>query len=231
MLVHTSRRLSQGQVVLPDDINRSVAQISETFNGGLGQHNMPVAVLTTNKFEVMALDNTTWSSIGVVSSYGPCNSFHMSDSTVAGDNTDLASIPLTDGGFKPGWNKLSAIMNEGARLRFTSQEGMLKGNALIAWERRMGHYDSGGGIYVPEGEDLWVEFSVWVNDVMVMQSGPLYPRRSTLDLPFVTPIGSGDCVIEVCWKAITEILDSSNTEPDQNLNFYSAQTSCRNQYR
>jgi hypothetical protein len=230
MLIHTPRRIAASQVVLPDDINYQQSQTVQTFNGGLGQHNMPVGKITNAKLAPMVIDNTTWASIDVVSSYGPCNSFHVTDTGVSGANTAVGSIDLASDSHLPAWNSLQDVVTTGAELRFTSQEGMLRGNALIAWERRLGYYFNGAS-WIPEGRNMFVMFSVFVNGLQIMETGPLYPRRSTVDLPFITPIGSGDCHVAIKWRAITTPLEATNTEPDQTLNIYSVQLSARNQYR
>jgi hypothetical protein len=144
-----------------------------------------------------------------MSTYLPTQSYHISSFNAINENTqdDIVGTPgdyITDwevDSWLPFWNEFDGV---NSTLMFNSKEGMLYGGVTISCERRAGReYQTGNGIGATYtiGQDALYKIGIFVNGILVADSGSMAIGGYTLDIPFAIPIGTEYCEVEVKWKA------------------------------
>lgn len=203
-----SRMYTKGRVVakdvllaepVSDEINQAVAEL----NGGLDGNNMPLESLVRAKFA--APETTT-----IVGPPAQDNRVYPSQAYYISENCNTSdSIPVTD--WQMGWNKFEVLAGGGSTtgfvLDFEAVEGMIKGEACIDFEHRQSYFLFGYRIenlstIVALVKDQHIgELGVFVNDVLVARTGPLWIAcgRHSYVIPFACPIASGPTHIDVRW--------------------------------
>ncbi len=203
-----------------DHVNLEVQQLKGTWNGNLDGNNILPNSIDSSLFvsRVEATDGTFDISRGQFSDY---YSGFESD-------TPLGSINLrTNTVFAHGiWNEITSTNFN--RIDFTAlKEGVLYGDFIIDWERRRGHQSVAS--YLAGDDATWnQEFGIFFDDKLISTSGPLFPRRDTLCLPFHTEVSSGTHSLELKYKAESFALGASYTTYDQTFSIYTVGLHCRN---
>jgi len=233
-----------GDIILIDRQNDEINQAVGELNGSLDQNNMPLN--SVDRTLIIAPTTTVVVGPPAQTSYTyQSQAYHIA--TVC--NTTV-SLPVTE--WSMGWNAFEASSNatnrSGFVLDFTAQEGMLKGEAVIDFEHRQSYYiywkNVGGAAGFTQNikDQHTGELGVFVNDVLVARTGPVYIAcgRHTYTIPYATPVKSGPVHVDVRW-----LIDYKNIEqvfavgviydPAVNqiypIQVYSRMLWCRNQYR
>jgi hypothetical protein len=233
-----------GDIILVHPQNNEVNQAVGELNGSLDQNNMPLD--TVDRTRLVAPVQTVIAGPPAQTNYVyPSQAYYIAEVC----NTKV-SIPVDL--WSMGWNAFEASSNLSSRsgfvLDFTAQEGMLKGEAVIDFEHRQSYF-----LFVARVENLSTvqalvkdqhtgELGVFVNDVLVARTGPLYIAcgRHTYTIPYATPVKSGPVHVDVRWiidfKNIRKIFTAGTTysigvNQIYTVQVYSRKLWCRNQYR
>lgn len=199
-------RMKSADIILTDPQNDEINQTVGELNGGLDQHNMPLDSIGRSKLQPgvktvvagpPAYESTVW----------PSQAYHIAEHSGAAGTLDVTQWQM-------GWNKFelgAGTDKNGFVLDFVSQEGMLKGEACVDFEHRQSYFLFA---FHPTPEDpiVWQygasikdehtgELGVFVNDVLVARTGPLWIAcgRHSYVIPFSTPIGAAPCHVDVRW--------------------------------
>lgn len=219
---------------------------AQQVNGKMGQNNMPLDSVDNNKLSDGLVQTNVYGD-NTVSSYLPTQSYHVN--TFISDNedttVDVIGAPqdyLTNwetNSWDPFWNSFA---DENSTLKFVSKEGMIYGDVNLSGERRIGrvHYSDGDnpGATVFTGLGGWWRIGVFVNGVLVADTGEIQVGGYSIDLPFSTPIGSEYCEVEVKWMAnqdlyqdLPGIVGTINNDDFQKFICAGIHLFARNQYR
>lgn len=179
----TEKTIASKNVTRSDDINKEFAGSLGQFNGNLDQHNMPLQTVNRNKTStpVLYTNNNTTGVIGPFGAHYVCGPYE--------DQIDFDAITNT---VYAGWIR----PDDDFICEFTAIEGMLIGSVTICGEKKSVH----SGL-AEVGEDYWFSFGVFINGSLVGETGKIFARTYTVDLPFGTPIGNGSVQIDVRFMA------------------------------
>lgn len=202
----TERRIAAAGTAKARDVSEEMAAIAREVNGNLDQHNIPVASIGRAKLRngTVAEPGATLSTYLATSSYHR-SLFFQADGTTAQDTLD----PGADE-FGMAWVPLADLTNSdhGTVLEFTGREGMLTGQAVVDFELRNNFVRVTSTLpsisYATRHLDDYIQLGVFVNGVLVADSGPISPRRFTLDLPFCCPAPPGEVRVETRVKLVVQ---------------------------
>lgn len=184
----TQRTVLTGSITQADDLNFEVNGALAEFNGRLDQHNMPLLSVVSASLTANVLVNEQ----PTVGSQGVFNAHYY-----AGPYTTAFTVDGDDGDVGVGWNDMPTTCS----VSFQAKEGMLKGAAVFTAERYPPIYITGGTTTELDMSTYWWEAGVFVNNNLVGQSGRIYGRKFTVDLPFGCPIGNEDAQVDVRWQS------------------------------
>ena len=191
---------SAGDIILVQPQNEEINQAAAELNGGLDQNNMPLNSLLRIKCTPPVV--TTVASPQQTSIKYASQAYYFTE-----ESTNVTQIPYTQ--WTLGWNKFEVLASaadiNGWFLDFESVEGMLKGESCIDLEFRQSFRarENGAGAEAYRIPDKHRgELAVFVNDVLVGRTGPLWFScgRNSYVLPFGCAIGSGPCHVDVRWS-------------------------------
>jgi hypothetical protein len=234
-----------GDIILVHPQNNEINQAVGELNGSLDQNNMPLN--SVSRVELVAPVVTVIATDPAQTNYVyPSQAYYLAQKC-----SSSVSLPVST--WSLGWNSFEAAGSAGDRtgfvLDFVAQEGMLKGEALIDFEHRQSYYlfhkNIGGGDagFIAKVKDQHTgELGVFVNDVLVARTGPVYIAcgRHTYTIPYATPVKSGPVHVDVRWlidyKNVEQVFSAGviyNVGVNQiyPVQVYSRQLWCRNQYR
>lgn len=203
MRTYTERSIVEGGAAKADDLNREYVGAVRQINGGIGQHQVPLEGVAHAHFQPPALvtpaayDNT-------VSVTGPANNWHRTVDNNMAIELDPSGDALT--GWTPIYTVATNRITAGSVIEFIAREGMLRGSWQIDFERRTSYISrNDGAITFPytHRED-WTRFGIFRNGTLIADSGNIYPKRFTLDLPFSCPVADGYTRLEVRFRAKTQ---------------------------
>ncbi len=219
-----------------ENLNDNLISVLQEYNGGLDGQNMPVEAITADHF----VDATTSRSlvgiceyseyIGTLQSYYQKKLWNVSE-TALDIWTPVESIQLNSVSWTRGWNRLSAFGTfSDLDLNFNADEGMLTGCAVVDFHRGTDMVyinDGGAAIWVLAGSELTMEWGVFVNNILIAQTGKIYPGRETVQLPFKIPTGSQNITVDIRWRTLNYIVDDDEFDPEGQaaLFVYSGSTS------
>ena len=241
----TDKPLHQFDQVKTDNITTNLDKYLDEVNGGLDANNLPVLSIDETKLKEPTIPQPGTSGlISKDSAAFPSQAYYFTKRRTVeeGSNTiwePILSVDLDQDTWSAGFNKLADLDSnwQNFPLQFEAREGMLVGCAVIDWEHgnNVFNVDDGGGNIVPRGRgnDWWTEWAVYVNNILVVRSGFIYPRRHTTQLPFAVACGSQpvqiDCRVKInTWRA-SGSPSSATTSTD--FKVFSAQIWTRNHYR
>lgn len=209
MKTRITKPLHQFQQVKADNLNDNLVNIVEEYNGGLDGQNMPVEGVTVEHLKsadvIVSNANSTFSTMnGVVQDYNQVSNWNVVEGGLD-VWTPRGSVDLDTADWSRGWNQLRTVTNfEDTSLSFDASEGMITGCAVIDFhhgvDRIKAIVESGPAFSVFRGHDWWSEWGVFVNNVLVAQTGKIYPRRITTQLPFKVAVGTQNVTIDLKWK-------------------------------
>ena len=229
----------QSHVVTPRALDTNVRGVVSEANGGLDSLNMPVESLEhTNFLEARIIDKSTTDLDG-----GEFNGETQTYSTLKRWNVDnaipyydpLVTFDLKSESWTKGWNRLTDINSKFSdfELEVECKEGMLTGHAVISF-RHGYELDFVEGLPTIIGEDWWTRWGIFVNDVLVAETGECYARLETLVVPFSVPVGTQKVVVDLRWQSITTyaVEDPDYVgDPSQPLEIFGSTMWVRNTFR
>lgn len=253
---YTTRQIAASQAIKADDLNRELTDAARQFNGGIDQHQVPLEAIVRTKIAPPEVDYPE-TYTGTKSTYGASSSYHRSVKQSDDEDTPDVTIDPGEDDATAGWRSLwplrSVPTTDGVVLELTAREGMIRGEFHVDVERRLSYLrknDTVGGpdIWISIGKLNWLRFGVFANGSLIADTGLIYPRRTTVALPFAAPAPAGYCRIEAMFiqNTLFQIAENDPTDepylsyPDTGnesaarykpINFFSTYMWARNQYR
>lgn len=232
----------QNTMVVIETVNVNPSLYENETNGGLNGQNIPVESLTHIKFEAPTNSTVTTAKSITTSFQGQTQQYKSAsrwNKDFAADFfTALASFDLKTEDWNKGWNRLEEVSNfDEVVLDINCKEGMLNGLAQINFRHGFDvvSYTSGDTtINATVGEDWWTRWGLFVNDVLIAETGKCYPRLENLVIPFSIPVGSQAVRIDLRWKSITTnalLIPTYTSDPTTPLEIFGAEIWARNTYR
>jgi hypothetical protein len=238
----TDKPLHQFDQVKTDNITANLDKYLDEFNGGLDSNNMPVERITQDHIKLPTNPGATGGPVIKNSIIFETQAYHETYRTYnqsggASDIYDPVLVVDPDSDFwSAGFNRLAELDTAGGfdnfPLQFDAKEGMLIGCAVVDWEHGNDVYDVTAGPR-GRGNGWWTELQVYVNNVGVVRTGRIYPRRHTTQIPFAVPCGSQPIQIDVRVKLNNWFVAGAPSLQGHATEFkvFSARIWCRNQYR
>lgn len=197
--VFTKGPQGSGDIVLSQPQNEEINQSAAELNGGLDQNNMPLISVSRAKMVVPV--TTTVASPNQTSIVYQSQAYYFTEESA---NQTI----ITKDSWSVGWNKFEVLASaadiDGFFLDFQSVEGMLKGETCLDLSMRQSYklIRSGGVDYSRITDNHEGEIGVFVNDVLVARTGPIWLScgRHSYVLPYACAIGSGPCHVDVRWR-------------------------------
>ena len=196
--------IDQFDAVTPDTINENIDGVLSEFNGNLGANNMPVVSVTQDNLvapELLYNISGPVNKFGVkyaTQAYHSCERWGWDNGKGYGEKPDT-ELDLKNTAWRRGFNNISELTDyENFYSEFDAKQGMLTGQVTVDWEHGVNvFFISALAKRVAYGWKQWSEWGVFVNNVLVARSGPIYPRRHTTCIPFSVPVGSQNVRIDV----------------------------------
>lgn len=219
------------------NVNPSIYQ-NETL-GGLDGSNIPVQSLTHLDF-IAPTATTTITANSITTDWKGQTQRYKSVSRYNKDFgadvwTSLVDYDLKSQDWNKGWNRLTDISSGFSEvvLSLDTEEGMLNGCAQISYRHGFNVITDSSINYVV-GQSWWTRWGVFVNDVLVAETGNCYPRLQNLVIPFSIPVGSQSVRIDLRWKSTTTAalnISGYTNDPTTELEIFGAEIWARNTYR
>jgi len=246
---YTTRTLLPLGQAKEEDFNFEIMGSLQEFNGQLDQHQLPLQQITFDKIK-QPTSSTQYASVdGSYTSYMTTQSYSQTEHVV-GNTLARLEFNNTLWNGPNAWIRLRDVLLDdsvnvgGAQLTFNALEGMLVGCAVIDFFFDPGEYIFTTGEpaltayrLIAYDEPYYIEWGVFIDDVCVSQSGAIWPRRMTLNLPFNAPTSSKLCKIDIRFKiAFYDTVGDSqqsgyNVDREQGLQYQGGNLWVRNQYR
>lgn len=201
-----------GDIILVDPQNNEINQAVGELNGSLDQNNMPLN--SVGRAQIVPPAYTS-----IVGPPAQQNYVYPSQAYYVAEACNTYYINVDE--WTLGWNAFESSAfpsnRSGWVLDFVAQEGMLKGEAVVDFTHRQSYFlfyynslttPAAGWIEIVRDQHKG-ELGVFVNDVLVARTGPLYIAlgRFTYTIPYATPVKSGPVHIDVRW-----LIDYKNEE-------------------
>jgi hypothetical protein len=229
----------QYTMVVPDTVNLNPSLYLNESEGGLDGQNMPVDSLLHTHFVDPTTSTTTTANTITVFFKGQTQQYksveRWNKDFAADEFTELLNYNLKTSDWSKGWNRLAELTDfDELILELDAEEGYLNGVAQINYRHGMQVVNE-GGINYTVGEDWWTRWGIFINDVLVAESGNAYPRLENLVIPFSIPVGSQKLSIDLRWKSITtdalDVPGYTGSDPTTDLEIFGAEIWARNTYR
>lgn len=248
---YTTRTLLPLGQAKEEDFNSEIMGAVQEFNGQLDGHQLPLNQITAAHLKQPTSSIQYLNYDGTYSSYMTTQSYHQTEHSVG---ANLARLEFNNNLWNGpnAWIRLRDVLIDdgvnvgGAQLTFNALEGMLVGCAVIDFFFDAGEYEytvSQGGTsltayrLVGYDEPYSIEWGVFIDDVCVSQSGLIWPRRMTLNLPFNAPVSSKLCKIDIRFKInfkdtlVDSTLAGYDLIREQGMQYNGGNLWVRNQYR
>jgi hypothetical protein len=214
MPVYDPTPIMSGSILDPDAINLQTSTVASAYTRGRGYHEMPLTGVGIAPLEQRTYQSTDFDiSRGVFSDVYSFSRFQTTSSVET-------SVSLRTGSINAGgWTTIASI---GAvadpRTLDAVPTSVLLGHSFISFSRRYGYVSP--GLTVSQGDGNWTTFGVFVDGTLVKQTDKIYPRVTTVVIPWVLPTQGGDMTVELKFKASYTELNSSNTRVLQDVNIF-----------
>ena len=213
--MYTTGRIKAADIILAVPYNGEINQSVGELNGGLDQNNMPLDSVNRGKL-VPPVSTAIVTSPQQVNYVMPSQDYYLAEQCLEFVDP-LSGITVSAEQWSLGWQKLESLPGndkDGFVLNFTATEGMIKGEACIDAEMRQSCYvyeassppanpgdPTVSTIIENIKDDHRGEFGVFVNDLLVARTGPIWMAcgRHSYVIPYSCPIASGACHIDVRW--------------------------------
>ena len=204
--------------VKPENINDNTRAVIGEYNGRLDGQNFPVDTIDKLKFAPPTLTSQSTANVYGFKHEGQTQDYHF----VRRWNTyeqgqdihrPLVTFDLQNNSWSSGWNNISdidAAFND-LVLEFEAKSGTLNGCFDIDFRHGTDmilNHQSTATIW---SNDWWSRWGLFCNDILIAETGRVYPRLQNLSIPFKIFVGTQPVRLELKWQTI-------NTSPNQELN-------------
>lgn len=220
MKVFTQVGQNNHDQVKPENINNNTRAVIGEYNGRLDGQNFPVDTIDKLKFAPPTLTSQTTVYKYGFKFEGQTQDYHFvrrwkgyGGDTGTDIHTPLHSLDLQNSSWSSGWNSLADVDSkfEQVVLEFEAKNGMLHGCFDINFRHGTDiilNHQSSATIW---SNDWWSRWGLFCNDILVAETGRVYPRLESLSIPFKFFVGTQPVRLDLRWQTI-------NTSPEQDLN-------------
>lgn len=230
-------------IVNSDALIQNTSAYANELNGKLDSDNLPLRSLNADKFADPAVTDASttkyfsenWEAETQQYWELGCTSLWLEQEQAVGTIWEpFTSHNLITDDWGKGWNDVRVIDGcDFFRFDLDTKEGMLNGAISIDFSHGANVVYS-EPLYFLTGIDWWTQWGVFVNGVLVADSGKCMPQGQNIVLPFSIPVGNGQVYVEVKFKTTTtNALNVSGYtgDPTTNLDIWGISGWCRNTWR
>ena len=197
--------------VKPENINDNTREVVGEYNGKIDGQNFPVATVDKLKMAPPTLTSTSTANVNGFSHVGQTQDYHrVRRWRVLDSGTDihtpLINFDLQTNSWSSGWNNLTEIdttFNDFV-LEFEAESGTLSGCFDVNFRHGVDRIQSGvsPNPIVSWSINWWARWGLFCNDVLIAETGRIYPRLLNVSIPFKIFVGSQPVRLELKWQAI-----------------------------
>ena len=199
--------------VKPENINDNTRTVVGEYNGRLDGQNFPVDTIDKLKLAPSTLTSQSTSNVYAFKHVGQTQDYHFVRrwNTYEGSiniHLPLYNFDLQNNSWSSGWNNLEdidAAFND-LVLEFEAESGTLNGCFDINFRHGFDVLDFTQNNPAVFGNDWWSRWGLFCNDVLIAETGRVYPRLSNLSVPYKLFVGSQPVRLELRWQ-------TNNTPP------------------
>lgn len=230
MKVYTQHGQKRFDQVKPDSINDNTKSTIGVYNGRLDGQNVPVASIDNTKFIPCNVTSNNTADLYAFAWTGQTQDYYFIrrwqdlEETSDGIHKPLVFFNLLSDDWSSGWNNITEVDSTFSEfiLNLNSQSGTLSGCFDINFRHGVDVQEVSGVIY-NIGMEWWTRWGLFCNDVLIAESGRVYPRLESLSIPFSISVGTQPIKLELKWQTVsTEDRPAGGTEPFGKLEIYGA---------
>ena len=204
--------------VKPENINDNTRAVVGEYNGRLDGQNFPVDTIDKLKLAPATLTSQSTVNVFGFKHVGQTQDYHFVRrwNTYEGSiniHQPLYNFDLQSNSWSSGWNNLGDIDSafNDLVLEFEAESGTLNGCFDINFRHGVDRLETALTPVIQSwSSDWWSRWGLFCNDVLIAETGRVYPRLENLSVPFKLFVGSQPVRIELRWQTI-------NTNPQSDL--------------
>ena len=207
MKVYTQQGQKRFDQVKPESINDNTQAVVSVYNGRIDGQNFPINTLDKLKFVPSTITSTSTANVYGFAFGGQTQDYYFVRrwNTYEGSvniHLPLLSFDLNASNWSSGWNNLRDIHStfNDFILQFESTEGTLTGCIDIDFRH-------GVDIVLATtdwNQKWWTRWGLFCNDILIAESGRVYPRLENLCIPFNIFVGTQNIKLELKWQTIND---------------------------
>lgn len=209
------------------------------YNGRLDGQNFPVETIDKLKLAPPTLTSQSTLNVFGFKHVGQTQDYHF----VRRWNTYEQGLPvhkplfnfdLQNNSWSSGWNNLCDIDSafNDLVLDFDAESGTLHGCFDINFRHGIDVLQFTEELTGTFGNDWWSRWGLFCNDVLVAETGRVYPRLSNLSVPYKLFVGSQPVRLELRWQTNNTTTSSTSIDtPISRMEIYGASIWCCNTKR
>ena len=210
MKVYTQHGQKRFDQVKPDSINDNTKSTIGVYNGRLDGQNVPVASIDNTKFIPCNVTSNNTADLYAFAWTGQTQDYYFIrrwqdlEETSDGIHKPLVFFNLLSDDWSSGWNNITEVDSTFSEfiLNLNSQSGTLSGCFDINFRHGVDVQEVSGVIY-NIGMEWWTRWGLFCNDVLIAESGRVYPRLESLSIPFSISVGTQPIKLELKWQTVS----------------------------
>ena len=196
--------------VKPENINDNTRTVVGEYNGRLDGQNFPVDTIDKLKLAPATLTSQSTVNVFGFKHVGQTQDYHFVRrwNTYEGSvniHYPLVAFDLQNNSWSSGWNNLGDIDNafNDLVLEFEAESGTLNGCFDINFRHGFDIIEDNNQDALPWSENWWSRWGIFCNDILIAETGRVYPRLANLSIPFKLFVGSQPLKLDLRWQTIT----------------------------
>jgi hypothetical protein len=196
--------------VKPENINDNTRTVVGEYNGRLDGQNFPVDTIDKLKLAPATLTSQSTSNVYAFKHVGQTQDYHFVRrwNTYEGSvniHYPLVAFDLQNNSWSSGWNNLGDIDNafNDLVLEFEAESGTLNGCFDINFRHGFDIIEDNNQDALPWSKNWWSRWGIFCNDILIAETGRVYPRLANLSIPFKLFVGSQPLKLDLRWQTIT----------------------------
>ena len=196
--------------VKPENINDNTRTVVGEYNGRLDGQNFPVDTIDKLKLAPATLTSQSTVNVFGFKHVGQTQDYHFVrrwNTYEGGINVHLPlyNFDLQNNSWSSGWNNienLDSAFND-LVLEFEAESGTLNGCFDINFRHGFDIIEDNNQDALPWSENWWSRWGIFCNDILIAETGRVYPRLANLSIPFKLFVGSQPLKLDLRWQTIT----------------------------
>jgi len=196
--------------VKPENINDNTRTVVGEYNGRLDGQNFPVDTIDKLKLAPATLTSQSTVNVFGFKHVGQTQDYHFVRrwNTYEGSvniHYPLVAFDLQNNSWSSGWNNLGDIDNafNDLVLEFEAESGTLNGCFDINFRHGFDIIEDNNQDALPWSKNWWSRWGIFCNDILIAETGRVYPRLANLSIPFKLFVGSQPLKLDLRWQTIT----------------------------